>query len=608
MRWFCGFIGKSQSSLNDFPKPQEARNIWEYFNPLWVCGAWAESELILINEDSINLAILGKCLAPKIRVIELFRSSIKDKNYSNLTQLPGNYNIVVNDKDDTYIFTDLAGLRPVFYATYRSFIIYSSLSVSVKQLIGAEINYHWLALSLICPGTVEMTQNISPFFKVHTVPPGHFLKISSEQISCKKYWGGIKEQSDLSKAVQRFREQLITAVELRVSSYANITSDLSGGMDSTSLAILAAKRLAVQGRDLHTITLGSTSSNEYEDVSYARHAASFFPNITPLILESHEFPTPFSNLDQIPLTDAPASIVNTIARFQYVMKIIKSKGSQLHFSGEGGDAVLLAPYSYLADLILRFQIGRFIQHSYGWARVWGLSPTAILSSAVVLSATSYCHWLSQQAQQLTSNIKPNQQILGWSIPPSSASWYTREAIEMAATDMQEYATTALPFGVYPGQHSSIVGIYLMGQFARVEQQMGETCGVNLDFPYLDSLVVDASLQTRAEERTNPFIFKPLLQKALIHEVPKSILNRNTKGRYTAEVFKGIQQNIDVIKQLFQTSQLADIGLIDSRKFYAAIEQLALGLQIETGAFSTTIAVEFWLRRVRENRHKFWLTK
>jgi asparagine synthase (glutamine-hydrolysing) len=618
-RWFCGFSSAIDSSINislaNLPKPQDGKILWEGANPFWVCGNWSKQQIITLFDGSVRLAIVGTCLEPHESLVELFQNAVRKHDYSRLMRLPGNYNLIVQEEVDTYVFVDVAGLRSVFYAEYDSFIAYSSLGVALQQLLKAEVDPVWLANSLVGLTNLNLVQNRSPFCQVQAVPPGHYLQITSGKPMCKRYWTGPQEYSSFSEAAEQLREQLLTAVEGRVRLYRNVTSDLSGGFDSTSLALIAAKNLAVQGQKLHTVTVKSVSPTESEDVKWAQHAASIYPNIASVMIEGHEIPAEYSNLETIPLTDVPDPTMLAIGQISYVMGIIRSKGSQLHMSGEGGDAVLLASPSYLADLLKRTRIGTFVQHTYGWSRVSYLSPIALMSSAVGLSLTSYRQWLLQQARKFMTGCLSSQplisqpltsEIMGWDSVPNAASWYTKKSVDLVVAELQKWATVATPFANSPGQQDSIAKIQALGFASIVQQQLAETYGVNLEFPYLDSLVIDACLCAKPEERTNPFTYKPLLSRALERELPKSIFTRITKGDYTADEFVGLQQNLAVLNELFQTSLLANMGLIDIRELRAFMKQLSMGLAAASWHFHQTLAIELWLRRVVDASNSFWM--
>ncbi|MBW4687819.1 MAG: albusnodin/ikarugamycin family macrolactam cyclase [Komarekiella atlantica HA4396-MV6] len=612
-RWFCGFSAIDDRSLATLPKPLDGEMLWEGSKPFWVCGTWGKQQIITIFEGSVRLAIVGTCLAPYKTLVELFQNAVRNKDYSRLMRSPGSYNLIVQDEIDTYIFVDVAGLKPVFYTEYESSIVYSSLGVPLQQLIKAEVDPCWLANSLVGLTATNLVQNRSPFRNIQTVPSGHYLQISSGKPTCKKYWNAPQEYISFSDAAEQLREQLLTAVEGRVRLYSNVTSDLSGGFDSTSLALIAAKDLAKRGHNLHTITIKDTSSTESEDVKWAKHAASLYPNISSIMIESHEYPAELSNLESIPLTDAPDPVVFSLGLINYSMGIVKSKGSKLHLSGEGGDPVLASHPSYLVDLLRRAQVGAFFQHTYGSSRVNNLPPIALMSSAVKLSMTSYRQWLIQQAKKLMAGQlyqpfrtkQPISTVIGWHYASSPATWYTKSSIDLVVTELQRWATVATPLAKSPGQHNSIALIQGTGFTSLVQQQLAKTYDVNLEFPYFDSLVIDACLSAKPEERTTPSTYKPLLSKALEHDLPNSIFKRTTKGDYTDGEFIGLQKNLPIISELFQTSLLADMGLIDISNLRAYMMQLSMGLDAGSFHFHQTLAIELWLRRVVDTKNSFW---
>jgi asparagine synthase (glutamine-hydrolysing) len=612
-RWFCGFSSAMDDSLATLPKPLNGEILWQGESPFWVCGNWAKQQTITLFEDTVRLAIVGSCLAPYEILGELFHNAVRSHDYSRLMRLPGSYNLIVQEEADTYVFTDVAGLRPVFYAESSSCIAYSSLGVPLQQLIKAEVDLCWIANYLTGLTAPNLVHNRSPFCNVQAVPFGHYLQITSGKPTCKRYWNAPPEYSSLSEASAQLREQLLTAVEGRVRLYGNVTSDLSGGFDSTSLALIAAESLIKQGEKIHTITINGTSPTESEDVKWAKQAASLYPNIESVIIESHEYPAELSDLESIPLTDAPDPVVFSLGLISYSMGIIKSKGSKLHMSGEGGDPVLASHPSYLADLLKRTQVKVFLEHIYGLCRVNNLSPLDLMSSAIRLSFTSYRQWLHQQARKLLTgeshqplrSKQPISTAIGWHYTLNPATWYTKGSVDLVVAEVQRWATVAIPLAKSPGEHCSIDLIQGTGFTSLIQRQLAETYDVNLEFPYFDSLVIDACLSAKPEERTTPFAYKPLLSRALERDLPKSIFTRTTKGDYTAGEFVGLQQNLPIINEFFQTSFLADMGLIDIRKLHNYMKQLSMGLATSSFHFNQTLTLELWLRRVVNAKNSFW---
>ncbi|WP_414579472.1 albusnodin/ikarugamycin family macrolactam cyclase [Anabaena sp. CCY 9402-a] len=614
-RWFCGFVPESVSSLATLPNPIDGELLWKTSSSLWVCGSWKKQQIITLFEGSVRLAIIGTCLAPHETLAQFFRNAVKANEYSQLMRLPGSYNLIVQDDADTYVFVDAAGIKSAFYTIYNSCIVYSSLAIPLKQLLKAEVDKSWLATYLSGMVTLSLVQNRTPFCHVQPIPPGHYLHISKGKPICKRYWYGTQKYKSFSEAAEQLREELLTSVEGRVGLYGNITSDLSGGFDSTTLALIAAKTLAKQDKKLYTVTNKTVSATQSSDVEYAQHAASLYSNLNALMIEGDEIPTEYSNLELVPLTDAPSPVSLATAQILHRSKIISSLSSQLHMDGDGGDAVLSGCYSYCVDLLRQARIRKFFHHVYGWSRLGNFSPFTLMSKVIKHNFTSYQDWLFEGARKLkTGDLalqafklkQPIDQILGWDLLPEIASWHSNDSVNLVLDELQKWAQIATPFADSVGEHQFISILQLNGLNARIGHQLYEIYDVNLESPYLDTLVIDACLSANPEERISPFIYKPLLPKALHRDLPQSIFARNTKGDYTTDEFIGLRENRNIIKEIFQGSLLADMGLIKIRELENAMQHFNMGFFGNSPLFTQTLSLELWLRRLEKDHRSFWV--
>ncbi|ARV57454.1 hypothetical protein BZZ01_01340 [Nostocales cyanobacterium HT-58-2] len=613
-RWFYGFVTEENYLLTNLPKPLDGKLLWRRPNDLWLCGSWRKQQVITISENLVQIAILGSCLAPYETVVKSFQNAVKQGEYSQLMRLPGSYNLIVQDNADTYVFVDASGIKSAFYGVYNSVIIYSSLAIALQQLLQTEVDESWLATFLSGMGALSLVQKRTPFCQVQLIPPGHYLHISSGKLECKRYWYKPQKYKSFSDAAESLREQLLTAVEGRVHLYGDVSSDLSGGFDSTTLALIASKTLANYGKQLMTITEKTLSATQSSDVKYAQQAASLYSNINAVMIEEKDLPSEYTGLESVPLTDAPDPLILDVARIKCVMEIIRSKGSQLHMNGQGGDVVLSSSSSYCADLLKRMKVLTFLRHVYGWSRLEYCSPFSFLWDFINLSFSSYRQWLLQEVKKikiedllfkLSHNLPPFEQVLGWDSFPEFIGWHTRKSVSLVLEELQRWAIIATPFADTLGEHDAIAEIQLLGSTMKVEHQVADIYDVNLESPYFDTLVIDACLCAKPEERTSPFAYKPLLVKALQHDLPQSIFLRNTKGEYTADEFLGFRENRAIIQELLKTSLLADMELIDITKLRNTMQYLSMGSSVGMPLFNQTLALELWLRQWKQNNNSYW---
>jgi asparagine synthase (glutamine-hydrolysing) len=102
---------------------------------------------------------------------------------------------------------------------------------------------------------------------INRLPPAHFLKVSREGISLSPYWqldrAAVGSQKISPEAAAReLRRLLDEAVRCRLPRTGEIAAHLSGGLDSSAIAVLAARKLREEGRTLHAYSFLDRQRND----------------------------------------------------------------------------------------------------------------------------------------------------------------------------------------------------------------------------------------------------------------------------------------------------------------------------------------------------------
>jgi asparagine synthase (glutamine-hydrolysing) len=615
VRFFCGFIPIGGSNCKNLvaPVPAGCDRISNNIN-VWISRNWHESEIIFIQDGKNYLIVIGRYLEDFSTVYNFFQDfTYEDRNLEVLLNQPGSFNVIVNKDDVTRLYTDLSGIRPLYYTVQGSYIYFSSFSILIKELIRAKINPTWFASSLILDSMPQLIEDISPFRNILSVPPGKYIEISPDSFVCQRYFNVPKDTLNLAEGATELNFNLRKSVELRVNKFYRISSDLSGGLDSSGLTILASNSLAKLNLSLNAITFKNISDYFDEDFQLANLIASSFKNINHLKLDQNEFSSSKFDLDDVPMIDEPSEVFSLIGRYQILLNSIYSTNSLLHLSGEGGDDALSAPLSYLVTLARRGKFYTLLSHIYGYSRLYHLSLVDLLFSVLDKSLINYNTWIDKiiymiknMHKDCSANSQYIQKIDGisWSCYPSFQSWYTQEAFNLATSELQKHRNYITHTNSL-SQFSAITNIHYLGRFCRTIQQIGELISVTIDFPYLDGNVVKACLQTKVEERTSPYQYKPLLKCALQRELPDYILSRSSKGDYTSDRINDIVANLDFIHTIFQDSYLERINLIDSFKFINSVEQLSAGKTDHLREICHTLNNEIWLQRIMNHENIFF---
>lgn len=123
------------------------------------------------------------------------------------------------------------------------------------------------------------------------------------------------------------------AVSARTAAGGTVTSELSGGYDSTSISFMAAagpakiELLTTQGRD---------STNE--DLEWALLAAQHMPDVEHVVLADSELPLTYAELEDGPTwLNEPSPLIAGRSRVGALTRRASTYGPSVHLTGHGGD-------------------------------------------------------------------------------------------------------------------------------------------------------------------------------------------------------------------------------------------------------------------------------
>lgn len=171
--------------------------------------------------------------------------------------LIGDFVFVIHDRQQNKVFCgrDHMGVRPLYYfASDELFVCATSLS-ALRRLDGVPLNIdqQWVVEYLL---HLSMSFDRTPYQGVKKLPPAHCLTITPQQVQLRQYFTLSAEPAlklnDSRDYVAAYREQLETAISCRLESDYAVGSELSGGIDSSTITAYAAKLIDQPLSRLHT--------------------------------------------------------------------------------------------------------------------------------------------------------------------------------------------------------------------------------------------------------------------------------------------------------------------------------------------------------------------
>jgi asparagine synthase (glutamine-hydrolysing) len=561
VRWFGGHGGKGNGRL-----PVDAYLLWD--RPmLWVCGEWPDHHARVATslDETEAIVVIGSCSATDHELATLVGRDVPDHV---ATQWAGAYTIIAVRPDQVTIWTDPAGACPIYTVRDNGALIWGSSSRALASLTHAAVNEAWLATFLANP---RIETGDSAFSGVTMMPPGCRIVLTSSHVKeLTQVWTPTPRR--LSEAVDQLRTTLDAGVRVRVER-ARPAVDLSGGMDSTTLAVLAAQHRPVMAVTVHPD--GVTSGG---DLNHARTTAAAHPSMRHVLLPLRDEHLPYSNLDTLPATDEPAPSTVTWARLSAQLQLLADAAVNCHLTGDGGDTLFLPPPVYLADLARRGRWIRLAVDAQGWARLRRISPWPLISQAVHGDTSTHT---------------------ATAVPP----WLTARAMRLSAT---RSITIAMPNLPDHADRDLVARTRFTARTAHTETQLADAFGIAMHNPYLDGRILDVVLGVPGWLRGSPRRYKPLLTVATAGLLPETVRQRAAKGTFAGDHHQGLRRNLDHVLELAD-GRLADCGLITPERVRAEIRTAASGLPIRWGHLQRVLAAEIWLRSMETSAPIEWAT-
>jgi asparagine synthase (glutamine-hydrolysing) len=274
--------------------------------------------------------------------------------------LLGDFAFAIWDKRKRRLFCarDHFGVKPFFYARVgNSFIFSNTLNVlRLDPRVSDELNEKAVADYLELGLNQDLSSTI--FRDIQRLPGGHTLSLANGSITTRRYWTpAAKTEIRFRKSeayVEQFNELLSTAVKDRLRTD-RVSISMSGGLDSTSLAVVA-RDLLQQPSKVQTFTTVYDSLIPDEERHYSTLAASSL-GIPIQHLKADDYSL-FEERQRGDLDVAEPFLLGPLAgQFNDLLRLMAGHG-RVALTGYDGDALMNERQrAYVASVVRSFWSG-----------------------------------------------------------------------------------------------------------------------------------------------------------------------------------------------------------------------------------------------------------
>jgi asparagine synthase (glutamine-hydrolysing) len=488
--------------------------------------------------------------------------------HSSFRELIGDWSLVGWDPAmrTLVLASDYAGARPLYYRVEGQTVRWSS---SLQELVDhgktPELDDRYFAALL----ALRLPRGVTPYRGIEAVPPGCAVRVSAGGVHVERFWDATVDPDSRGDYEERLLDLFRVAVESRVRGHARVCCELSGGLDSTSIACMALR--------VHpNVTTFSYTHPGATDAPYI-HAVEQQYGIAGEHLDVREYPfvTPERTGGASPGWWEP--------RFRGLAARMESLGATAFLTGQLGDLTMgnvLDDSEQVAGPLRRLRPGDAAREAFAWSQSLRIPIYPILWRAARMAATSWApdDDLSPIAWQKVSREN--------SLGPRLR--HVAEAPAAGALDWR-----AAP----PDRRRRVQG--LAGWLeARRLQGPEPLQHVAYSHPFADRRLVEFMLAIPPEEVVRPGEPRRLMRRAFAGLLPEPVLLRKSKasfGEFYDQCLTPLAQEM-----LRDPGRLrsVELGYLDRASLVERLGRYLAGTDSNADQLRIAILVEFWLRTAR----------
>lgn len=477
-----------------------------------------------------------------------------------------------SEKQELLLVRDRFGIKPLYYSIRSDRIAFASEAKAILGVFREESAINEEELLGFLHGETTDTSDHSFFRNIFQILPGHMLIIQRNTAHAEKYWRFVPGTEIARPDIEEeFLALLDDAVRLRLRSDIPVAAMLSGGLDSSSVALLAAVRIA---EPMQTFSL-KYDDPAIDESHYASMVLEKNGNLLPHFFQPPRGPL----LETIRKTtwhhDAPCPSRGRYAAWHLMQET--SRYSHVILTGEGGDEILAGYGRFILDAMLdRWQL-----ESASCSQI-----KKELDDLTAVTGESISHLVTHRMKQkLFTSVLPVVDVL----TPDVKSRYRKKKLSDSASPYCSKLNNSL------WREFTVSGLpEVLHHFDACTMAFG----IEGRAPLLDHRIVELMFSLPFNEKIRDGWTKSLLRRAMKNILPEPIRLRRHKLGYPAPLnamFR-IPEHAAEIKSCLLDGEGVRQGWFDRKALERKmVTRLQPGRANNPEVLWRLLSTEFWLR-------------
>jgi len=488
-------------------------------------------------------------------------------------KLEGDFSFVIHDlKNDRYFASrDILGIKPLYYVKTASGFHFATDIGELLALPGVEKQPNILSMkTMLFHNTVAFDETM--YQGIHRVPPSHYVVVEKGNMRKQRYWfpEQIKKNYTISEedAAARVKELLERSILRAAPSLEKTAFEVSGGLDSSSIVSLLAKKFDPSSIDCYSQSFDGMDCDEgeYTDSLVEKYGL----NIRKVDAAALDYERKYSleNLYTIaPYWPITLSFAIGLPEYEQAAK----DGKRVIVTGQGGDHLFQGSTSVYLDLLRRGRLVMLAQELKEAKKPWRIVRNTILKP---LLGSDLVNLIRKWKGSTTSSDPFDNDSLDGNINSmvKAGSSSQQKAID---TLLSAFSSTLFDCGIFHPAESNF--------------------GLEMRHPFFDKRLIEFILTLPPEMFYQRQHTKWILRTAMQDVLPDKIRDRNNKAEFSSPIRKQLE-TIDIVT-LSSSRWLVRLGILNDNVFdYYIGQDIKKAGIITIARLWRIINIEYWYTR------------
>lgn len=504
-------------------------------------------------------------------------------------KLLGEFALVLwqSDRRTLTFVRSVDGARPLYYLLDSKRIRWASTFAHLARITGAEPKLNDLYLLEFLIGEPSPTH--TPFANVSVVPPGTILRFVNDGLQPPvKLWNPhavatITYRSD-AEYEERLRHEVAEAVRVRLRANHIVFAELSGGLDSSSIVMVADHLLRKEGMNseaLRTLSCVYEKSATCDETKFIRMVEQSRRVPTIYVREAEQQIT--LGLQHIRFTGLPNVMHVCPGRYARFADHMREHGAGVLLTGIGGDHIFCSEPNgvpLVADSLWNGHFLRMHRECHLWSTFQAIPYFSLIRQAIRLILHSERSlppdvnagvpaWIAQESahEVLSGVFKIN----------------TPEVIKSAPSVRWRAHSIKLLFGlISTGMAQEYEDLYVSHPYNH--RPLLEFC-----------LGIPISQLLQANRQLGTCTTRSVMRRAFSTVLPSQVAVRLSKGNMDEAISRAACRELHTLIGNVAHWDVCRRGYISAKGFEQALENLASGIISKSGSVFRVCMLERWLR-------------